>query len=412
MRASKAVCASPSLCQRPERRPRSKGQCRAEQTSFLFGANAPFIEELLRALPRRSQRGRRRVAHLLRGAGRPEGRCAGRGARRLLGAQRRAGDRRGRSRDAAGARQPQREGQRQVAPRRGCSRRPAGAARPKPRSAPPAQDTARALTADPRLPHPRPSRGRPRSAGPGQAPGAASRTRSRDLRLRRERLGPSDPDLRLAGPRVNPRPCARSWNACARPIAARSASSSCTSPIPTRRRGSRSASSISRTTPNSPSTGRKMILERVVEAEGLERYLGVKFVGTKRFGLDGGEALIPGIEQILKRGGQLGVPRSDDRHAASRPPQHARARHAQELHRAVLRVPGPLLAARGNARLGRREVSSRRLGRSRVRRQRHPSLAVAQPFASRGGQPRGAGQGARQGRPARRHRPQPGHVRS
>ena len=54
-------------------------------------------------------------------------------------------------------------------------------------------------------------------------------------------------------------------------------------------------------------TGRKMILERVGEAEGLERYLHVKFVGTKRFGLDGGESLIPGIEQILKRGGQLGV---------------------------------------------------------------------------------------------------------
>ena len=53
--------------------------------------------------------------------------------------------------------------------------------------------------------------------------------------------------------------------------------------------------------------GRRAILERVVEAEGLERYLGVKFVGTKRFGLDGGEALIPGIEQILKRGGQLGI---------------------------------------------------------------------------------------------------------
>ncbi len=54
-------------------------------------------------------------------------------------------------------------------------------------------------------------------------------------------------------------------------------------------------------------TGRKMILERVGEAEGLERYLHVKFVGTKRFGLDGGESLIPGLEQILKRGGQLGV---------------------------------------------------------------------------------------------------------
>ncbi|HYX04058.1 MAG TPA: 2-oxoglutarate dehydrogenase E1 component [Reyranella sp.] len=53
--------------------------------------------------------------------------------------------------------------------------------------------------------------------------------------------------------------------------------------------------------------GRRTIFERVVEAEGLERYLGVKFVGTKRFGLDGGESLIPAIEQILKRGGQLGI---------------------------------------------------------------------------------------------------------
>jgi 2-oxoglutarate dehydrogenase E1 component len=53
--------------------------------------------------------------------------------------------------------------------------------------------------------------------------------------------------------------------------------------------------------------GRRMIMQRVVEAEGLEKYLGIKFVGTKRFGLDGSESLIPGIEQILKRGGQLGV---------------------------------------------------------------------------------------------------------
>jgi len=53
--------------------------------------------------------------------------------------------------------------------------------------------------------------------------------------------------------------------------------------------------------------GRRMIMQRVVEAEGLEKYLGIKFVGTKRFGLDGGESLIPGIEQILKRGGKLGV---------------------------------------------------------------------------------------------------------
>jgi 2-oxoglutarate dehydrogenase E1 component len=53
--------------------------------------------------------------------------------------------------------------------------------------------------------------------------------------------------------------------------------------------------------------GRRMIMQRVVESEGLEKYLGLKFVGTKRFGLDGGESLIPGLEQVFKRGGQLGV---------------------------------------------------------------------------------------------------------
>ena len=38
-----------------------------------------------------------------------------------------------------------------------------------------------------------------------------------------------------------------------------------------------------------------------------EKYLHVKFVGTKRFGLDGGESLIPALEQIIKRGGSLGA---------------------------------------------------------------------------------------------------------
>ncbi len=53
--------------------------------------------------------------------------------------------------------------------------------------------------------------------------------------------------------------------------------------------------------------GKRAILERLTEAEGFEKFLHVKYVGTKRFGLDGGEALIPALEQILKRGGQLGV---------------------------------------------------------------------------------------------------------
>ncbi|MCW1919675.1 2-oxoglutarate dehydrogenase E1 component [Rhodobacter sp. KR11] len=53
--------------------------------------------------------------------------------------------------------------------------------------------------------------------------------------------------------------------------------------------------------------GRKAILNKLVEAEGYEKFLHVKYMGTKRFGLDGAEALIPAMEQIIKRGGNLGV---------------------------------------------------------------------------------------------------------
>src|ERR1043166_9176187 len=53
--------------------------------------------------------------------------------------------------------------------------------------------------------------------------------------------------------------------------------------------------------------GKKGILNKLVEAEGFEKFAGLRFLGTKRFGLDGGEAMIPALEQIIKRGGQLGV---------------------------------------------------------------------------------------------------------
>jgi len=53
--------------------------------------------------------------------------------------------------------------------------------------------------------------------------------------------------------------------------------------------------------------GKKGILNKLIQAEGFEKFLAVKFLGTKRFGIDGGESLIPALEQIIKRGGQLGV---------------------------------------------------------------------------------------------------------
>ncbi len=53
--------------------------------------------------------------------------------------------------------------------------------------------------------------------------------------------------------------------------------------------------------------GKRAILNKLVESEGFEKFIDVKYTGTKRFGLDGGEALIPALEQIIKRGGNLGV---------------------------------------------------------------------------------------------------------
>ena len=50
--------------------------------------------------------------------------------------------------------------------------------------------------------------------------------------------------------------------------------------------------------------GKTFILDRLIHAEGFEKFLHTKYIGTKRFGLDGGESLIPALEQIIKVGGQ------------------------------------------------------------------------------------------------------------
>ena len=50
--------------------------------------------------------------------------------------------------------------------------------------------------------------------------------------------------------------------------------------------------------------GKEAILNKLIQAEGFEKFLATKYVGTKRFGLDGAESLIPALEQIIKIGGQ------------------------------------------------------------------------------------------------------------
>ncbi len=57
--------------------------------------------------------------------------------------------------------------------------------------------------------------------------------------------------------------------------------------------------------------GKLSILEKVIQAEQWEKFLARKYVGTKRFGLDGGESAIPALEAVIKYGGQYGVEEID-----------------------------------------------------------------------------------------------------
>ena len=142
--------------------------------------------------------------------------------------------------------------------------------------------------------------------------------------------------------------------------------------------------------------GKIAILKKLIETEGFEHFLHASFPGTKRFGLDGGEALVPALEQIIKRGGALGV---ED--IVIGMPHRGRlnvlaARDGQALPGDLPRVPGRLVAALGRRGLGRREVPPGRLVGPRVRRQQRPPVADRQPLAPGDRQPGGARQGARQ----------------
>ena len=148
--------------------------------------------------------------------------------------------------------------------------------------------------------------------------------------------------------------------------------------------------------------GKQSILTKVVQAEQWEKFLARKYVGTKRFGLDGGESMVPALEAVIKYGGQYGVARDRLRHGPSRPAQRPRQRHGQALSRDLLRIRRRLRQSRGCRRLGRRQISSRHLVRPRVRRDQGPSFAGPQSQPSRGGRSGRARQGPRAAGRARR----------
>lgn len=61
-----------------------------------------------------------------------------------------------------------------------------------------------------------------------------------------------------------------------------------------------------RTRPNFSAQKKRDILDKLTAAEGLERYLATRYVGQKRFSLEGGESFIVGMDEVIQRGGELG----------------------------------------------------------------------------------------------------------
>ena len=86
-----------------------------------------------------------------------------------------------------------------------------------------------------------------------------------------------------------------------------SATSSCTSPRPEQKQWIQERIEGLNKEVSFSDLGKKAILAKLIQAEGLEKFLDKKYTGTKRFGLEGAEATVPALEQIIKRGGQLGL---------------------------------------------------------------------------------------------------------
>ena len=149
--------------------------------------------------------------------------------------------------------------------------------------------------------------------------------------------------------------------------------------------------------------GKRAILNKLVEAEGFEKFCDLKFTGTKRFGLDGAEFDDPGAraDHQARRRARRAADR--DGHGPSRPAQCACASHGQAAPCDLPRIQGRLLDTERDRGVRRREVSSRRLVGPRVRRQQGAPVAHRQSVASGNRRSGRARQSARQAGSARRH---------
>ena len=232
---------------------------------------------------------------------------------------------------------------------------------------------------------------RPRPAG-GQGAAHARRAGPGDLRPHHLGPGPGVPHRRTSAATATACRWARSCASCATPTAAASASSTCTSRSRRRSAGSRSTSRGS--TATSRAEEHRHILERLNAAEAFEQFLGKRYVGQKRFGLDGAESAIPARRRRARGGGRGGPGRRGAGHGPPGPAQRADQRRGQVLRPALRRVRG-LDRPRDHPGLRRREVPPRPVGQVREpQRRRAAHRAGGQPVPPRGRRPGRARHGA------------------
>ena len=115
--------------------------------------------------------------------------------------------------------------------------------------------------------------------------------------------------------------------------------------------------------------GKRSILDKVIHGEQWEKFLAKKYVGTKRFGLDGGESAIPALEAVIKYGGAVWRRGDRHRHGPPRPAERPLQRDGQALSRHLPRICRRSDQPGGCRRLRRRQISPRHVDRPRVRRQ-------------------------------------------
>jgi 2-oxoglutarate dehydrogenase E1 component len=159
--------------------------------------------------------------------------------------------------------------------------------------------------------------------------------------------------------------CEKSSTFCASSTPTRSARSSRMSRIPKSACGCRTLS-IGAHARRFSAEEKKNILWQVTAAEGLERYLHTKYVGQKRFSLEGGDSLIALLDDLVQQAARRRR-RGDHRHGAPRPPQCAGESARQVAEGFVQRIRRPV-RPREAARLGRRQIPQGILADLKTRR--------------------------------------------